>query len=117
MTRYPSLRIEGGLIGSDIIDQIADGEAPGQKPGDFGLKGQSLMDEIAAVWAEARKHWEAFQHRLENLPSDDPFATRTTRSQWIIPPPQPARLRSDLHAPRGDSRWEKLRYITPGGNR
>jgi len=85
MTRFPSLKLEGGLIAADIVDQIADGAAQGQRPRDFGLERRHLTDEIAAVWAEARQHWKAFQHRLQNLPGDDPSATSTTRSQWVIP--------------------------------
>jgi CubicO group peptidase (beta-lactamase class C family) len=81
--RFPCLKIEGGLLAGDLIDRIYDGTAPGQNPGDFGVKGR-LENEIAAVWQEALEHWRAFQHRLERLPEDD-LATTVTRDQWVIP--------------------------------
>ena len=35
---YPSIRIEGGLLGPDVLDRLVAGEMPGQKPADFGLE-------------------------------------------------------------------------------
>ena len=84
-TRFPCLSLEGGLLAADLIDQIADGTAPGQKISDFGLDGRRhLTDEIAAAWTEARTFWTAFSHRVERLSPDDP-ATSVTRDQWMIP--------------------------------
>lgn len=84
-TRFPCLNIVGGLYGADLIDQIADGTAPGQKPTDFKLSPRTyLTDEIAAAWTDARSLWTAFQHRLERLASED-TATSITRDQWMIP--------------------------------
>ncbi|AEG15866.1 hypothetical protein Desku_2330 [Desulfofundulus kuznetsovii DSM 6115] len=83
--RFPCLKVEGGLLAPDLLDQIAEGSAPGQQPADFGLAARSrLADEIAAVWMGARNHWHAFLHRLERLPESDP-ATTVTRDQWVIP--------------------------------
>jgi len=84
ITRFPCLKLEGGLIAADLVDQIADGNAPGQKAADFGLENRHLMDEIAAAWTDARAFWTAFQHRLSRLPASDP-ATTPTRDQWVIP--------------------------------
>jgi hypothetical protein len=81
--RFPCVRIEGGLLASDLLDRIYDGTAPGQKPADFSLSGR-VESEIAAAWQEALRHWEAFQHRLERLSESD-SATTVTRDQWIIP--------------------------------
>ncbi|RMF29409.1 MAG: hypothetical protein D6759_13900 [Chloroflexi bacterium] len=76
---------EGGLISADILEQIAAGEAQGQRPQDFGLpRTARLADEIATAWGDARAYWEAFQRRLQRLPEDDP-ATTVTREQWVIP--------------------------------
>lgn len=84
-TRFPCLNIEGGLFAADLIDQIADGTAQGQKPADFKLSPRTyLTDEIAAAWTDARSLWTAFQHRLERLSPED-TATSTTRDQWMIP--------------------------------
>ena len=85
MTHYPCLKLVGGLLAADIVEQIADGSAPGQKPADFGLPARTrLSDEIAAAWSEVRAYWSAFQHRLARLDANDP-ATSVTRDRWMIP--------------------------------
>ena len=38
MALHPSIRIEGGLLGPDLIDQLRAGELQGQKPADFALR-------------------------------------------------------------------------------
>lgn len=85
MATFPSIRIEGGLLGPDVLDQLLAGDLPGQKPADFGLgPRRNLTDEIAAAFSDARALWGVFQHRLEKLPSDD-LATSATRDTWVIP--------------------------------
>ena len=84
-TRFACLNIVGGFLTQEIIDQIIEGVAPGQKPEDFGFKPKTyLTDEITAAWTEARSLWAAFQHRLERLSEED-SATSITRDQWMIP--------------------------------
>ena len=34
---FPATRIEGGLLGPDLFDQLLNAELSGQKPADFGL--------------------------------------------------------------------------------
>src|SRR5438552_7130300 len=85
MASFPSIRIEGGLFGSDLLDQIVAGELKGQKPADFGLDPKrNLTDEIAAAFADARALWGVFQNRLARVAADDP-ATTVTRDSWMIP--------------------------------
>jgi hypothetical protein len=85
MSRFPSLRVEGGLISFDLIERLADGDAPGQKPADFGLPARAhFLDAVADAWAVARRYWEAFRVRLEQLPEEDP-GTSVTRDGWVIP--------------------------------
>jgi hypothetical protein len=80
-----SIRIEGGLLGPDILDQLLAGDLPGQRPADFGLEGKrNLTDEIAAAFADARALWGVFQHRLQRLSEED-IATSVTRDAWVIP--------------------------------
>jgi len=82
MATHPSIRIEGGLLGPEVFDQLLDAELPGQKPADFGLDGRrNLTDEIAAVFADARALWGVFQNRLARLSPDD-MATTVTRD-WV----------------------------------
>jgi hypothetical protein len=85
MSQFPAVRIEGGLLGPETLEQLLAGDLPGQKPKDFGLDGRrSLTDEIASVFADARAEWEVFQRRLERLPEGEP-ATSLTRDAWMIP--------------------------------
>jgi len=85
MSMFPGIRIEGGLLGPDTLDQVLTGELPGQKPSDFGLDGRrTLTDEIASIFADARAQWELFQHRLERLPDSD-LGTSVTRDAWVVP--------------------------------
>jgi len=80
-----AIRIEGGLISAELLEDIISGEAQGQRPQDFGLRRTvRLADEIAVAWGDARAYWEAFQRRLQRLRGDDP-ATSVTRGQWILP--------------------------------
>lgn len=85
MASLSSIRIEGGLLGPDILDQLLTGDLPGQRPADFGLETRrNLTDEIASVFADARAIWGVFQNRLAKLKEDDP-ATTVTRDAWVIP--------------------------------
>jgi hypothetical protein len=85
MTVFPSIQIEGGLLGPDVVEEVLTGGLPGQKPIDFGLKAQrNLTDEIAGQFADSRALWTVFTHRLQRLPEDD-LATTVTRDAWVIP--------------------------------
>jgi hypothetical protein len=85
MATFPAIRIEGGLLGPDVLDQLLSSDLPGQKPADFGLEARrNLTDEIAATFADARALWGVFQHRLQRLPPDD-LATGVTRDAWMVP--------------------------------
>ena len=85
MGSFPSIRIEGGILGPDMLDQVGAGELPGQRPTDFGLEARrNLTDEIAAAFADARALWGVFQHRIERLAPGD-LATTITRDAWMIP--------------------------------
>ena len=85
MATFPSIRIEGGLLGPDLLDQLLAGQPPGQRATDFGLDSKrNLTDEIAAVFADTRSQWDIFQHRLARVSETD-LATSVTRDAWIIP--------------------------------
>lgn len=85
MNIFPDIRIEGGLLGPDVLDQLLAGELPGQRPANFGLDGRrSLTDEIAAVFTDARSLWGVFQRRLERVAETD-IGTTVTRDAWVVP--------------------------------
>ena len=65
--KYPSISIQGNILSSDLLDQLAKGEfSLGQSPKDFGVQGP-VKDEILFAWAEAQDHWRIFQRRIERL--------------------------------------------------
>jgi hypothetical protein len=85
MSSFPSIRIEGGLLGPELLDQVIAADVPGQKPADFGLEPKrNLTDEIAAAFADSRTLWGVFQNRLTHLSEAD-LATTMTRDSWVIP--------------------------------
>jgi len=80
---YTSISIEGGLFPADLLDEIATGDAPGQREADFGLpSGVRLTDEIQRAFSEICTHWDSFQVRLGRS-GESP--TTLTREHWIIP--------------------------------
>jgi hypothetical protein len=57
---FPSIRIEGGLLGPELLDQVVAGTVPGQKPVDFGFEAKrNLTGEIAQAsnWSFMESTW------------------------------------------------------------
>ena len=97
-TTASAIRIEGGLLGPDILDELLAGDLPGQKPQDFGLDGvRTLTDEIANAFADAQAQWALFRRRLARHFLEPPVGggepeggvgggtTAITRDAWVIP--------------------------------
>ncbi|HQX52396.1 MAG TPA: N-6 DNA methylase, partial [Planctomycetaceae bacterium] len=83
--RYPSIRIEGSILSSDIIDAIEREEKGFQKAKDFGLDASAkVKDEIASTWADARDQWRIFSRKVETL-KDNATGTTETRNFWMTP--------------------------------
>lgn len=78
-----AITVEGGLVSSDLIEQIAatPQDFQGQRPADFGLDGR-LSDEIQTTFSDALIHWNAFQARLARGKES---ATTITRETWVLP--------------------------------
>lgn len=78
-----AITIEGGLISSDLVEQIAatPQDVPGQRPSDFGLDAR-LSDEIQKAFSDALIHWNAFNARLARGKES---ATTITRETWVLP--------------------------------
>jgi type I restriction-modification system DNA methylase subunit len=73
IARFPSLRLEGGLISSDQIDTVAE-----QKAKEFNI------DTISDAWSRLLRDWDSFQKMLEKTSESDP-ATSLTRNRWMSP--------------------------------
>lgn len=85
MNAYPSLRIEGGLFGPDLLEALTRADLTGQKAPDFGLPPRRVLtEEIAGLYHDARAQWQIFRRRLERVPESD-LATSETRDLWVIP--------------------------------
>ena len=108
---HPSIRIEGGLLGPDVFDELRAGDLPGQQPIDFATPApvaaapasgdrvgearpacggterrpaRHLGDAIAEAFADARRLWTVFGHRRERIRAGDP-GTGVTRDAWVVP--------------------------------
>jgi hypothetical protein len=75
--------IEGGLIASDLVEQIAatPQDVFGQRPSDFGVDAR-LSDEIQKAFSDALAYWNAFQTRLARGKES---LTTITRETWVLP--------------------------------
>lgn len=83
MSRYVSVRCEGGIFPPDILEAVAEGRLPGQQPQDFGLPAKArLGEEIARAWSDALSYWNAFKRRMARLRDDD-TGTSDTRDYWM----------------------------------
>lgn len=83
--RYPSIRIEGSILSSDILDAIERDEKGFQKPKDFGLDvSAKVKDEIASTWADARDQWRIFSRKTDAL-KENATGTTETRNLWMTP--------------------------------
>ncbi|MCP4688260.1 MAG: restriction endonuclease, partial [Desulfobacterales bacterium] len=87
--KYTTIRMEGAILSSDILDRIEQGEMRGQLAGDFGLgKRARVKDEIARAWADAQDLWRIFKRRKErssHKTSGTTYGTTETRRLWINP--------------------------------
>jgi len=85
MKVFPGIKIEGGLFSPDILEKIARADIEGQRPVDFGLKpNTNLLDEIASVFADARKYWSVFSEKKQKWPANE-TGTSETRDLFMIP--------------------------------
>ncbi|MEN6478490.1 MAG: N-6 DNA methylase [Anaerolineales bacterium] len=87
ITRNPfvTVRTEGGLLPSDLLLRIVEGNLDGQHPEDYGLKRTDRLNEgISRAWADCRDAWARFQAERAALPESD-TGTTFTRERWLYP--------------------------------
>lgn len=80
----PSIRIEGNILSSEILELIASGEAVQQQPKDFGFApGVKVKDEVAKAWADTKSLYQIFRRRMEEVPESE-SGVQETRRFWMI---------------------------------
>jgi len=85
---FSTIKIEGGLLSSDYLRQIAsgNGQVPGLSLDAYHLSpGQRLSDAISSAWNVMRGRWTAFKDALNGLPEASPgigFYCRYSRN-WV----------------------------------
>lgn len=83
--KFPSIRIDGNILSSDILDKIEQGDILYQLPKDFGFDPKTkVKDEIARAWADAQSQWKIYKNRIESLKETE-TGTSETRRLWIVP--------------------------------
>jgi len=84
---FSTIKIEGGLLSSDYLRQIAsgNGQVPGLSLDAYHLSpGQRLSDAISSAWNVMRGRWTAFKDALNGLPEKD-HAISITRDRLLLP--------------------------------
>lgn len=83
--KFNTIRIEGSILSSDILDKIEQGELGGQLPKDFGFDPSvKVKDEIVKAWADAQDFWRIFQRHRADV-AKGATGTSETRKFWILP--------------------------------
>ena len=83
--KFNTIRIEGAILSSDILDKIEQGELTGQLNKDFGFDTSvKVKDEIVKAWADAQDLWRIFK-RHQNDVVQGATGTSETRRFWILP--------------------------------
>lgn len=86
-TEFQTIRSEGGLLPSDLLQRILDTKErlPGTNPEDYGLPRTERVNEvITQSWNRLRKHWIEFRAETAAMSAADP-ATGPTNDKWSLP--------------------------------
>ena len=83
--KFNTIRIEGSILSSDILDKIEQGELGGQRASDFGFDPSvKVKDEIVKTWADAQDLWRIFQRHRADV-AKGATGTSETRKFWMLP--------------------------------
>jgi len=76
--KFPSIRIDGNILSSDILDKIEQGDILYQLPKDFGFDPKTkVKDEIARAWADAQSQWKIYKNRIDTLKETETGTSET----------------------------------------
>src|ERR1700736_2036417 len=84
---FSTIKIEGGLLYSDYLHQIAagNGQVPGLSPSAYHLSpGERLPDAISNKWNIMRGRWAVFKDAVNRLPQTD-HCISITRDRFLLP--------------------------------
>ncbi len=83
--KFNTIRIEGSILSSDILDKIEQGELGGQLAKDFSFDASiKVKDEIVKAWADAQDFWRIFQRHRGDV-AQGATGTSETRKFWMLP--------------------------------
>ena len=83
--KFNTIRIEGSILSSDILDKIEQGELGGQLSKDFGFDPSvKVKDEIVKAWADAQDLWRIFKRHQSDV-TEGATGTSETRKFWMLP--------------------------------
>lgn len=81
--KYTTLNIQGNLLSEDVLQQIEQGDAQGQKAVDFGWEaGTNMRAEIEYAWGRIKYDWKHFHDRVATPNANDPYGTTASR-RWM----------------------------------
>lgn len=90
MTEYGSVRITGGLLTSEVLDQVAAGDSKlaGTAPQSYGLElGESVRRQASRSWLYLLETWQEFRQRIDSAATEaqaaEATSARVTRERWL----------------------------------
>jgi hypothetical protein len=81
---FATIRTEGGILSSGLLQRLAAQDHKGLTPESYHLgEGDTIKDAIARSWTRLLAVWRGFRQSLEREQDADP-ATRLTREKWLL---------------------------------
>lgn len=82
--RFDTIRSEGGLLPTDLLERLAARQVEGVAPADYNLiEGERLNEAIDRAWTRLRSAWSAFREAAARLPEGTADAGMT-RDRWLL---------------------------------
>jgi Eco57I restriction-modification methylase len=84
--QFQTIRSQGGILPSDVLQRIASLELDGLSPEDYHLPPSVKLNEaISQSWSRVVSFWKAFAAERERLPESADTGSVTTRERWLLP--------------------------------
>ncbi len=80
---FEAIRIEGGLLSSELLNKLRHYQLPGQEPESYAIEpGLKLNDELGRYWRIAQSRWRRFQELKDRQDLD---LQKITLDEWLLP--------------------------------